>query len=252
MSTNDPAPARLRRAESVLAMRSSRLILVLEQAWNDENVQAVLRTAESFGLQHIWSVRHPHGRRRVQRSVTRGSHDWLSLRSFDDSDALLAALRAEGCAIWASDLSPEAERLDSPAKIRPMPERVALVIGREVDGVSERLLEAADRRLYLPMWGFTESFNLSVATALFLQRFFDADESLHGAMEVGEREELRRAWYARLGGRDERKRERYLSYLADPPEAAPDSRPQEDHRRPRFKKRAQWRREEKQDASVEG
>ncbi len=244
MTEPEEDPPRLRRAEAVLRRRTSRIVLVLEQAWNDENVQAVLRTAESFGVQHVWSVRHPHGRRRVQRSVTRGSHDWLSLRTFETSAELLEALRAEGLTIWASDLSSPAEVVASAADLRPVPERVALVIGREVDGVSDELLAAADRRLYLPMQGFTESFNLSVATALFLQRLFDADPELVGAMDETERAVLRASWYPRLGGRDERKRARYAEHLGAPPEPWDVPRPLDEHRRPRFKKRALWRREE--------
>jgi tRNA G18 (ribose-2'-O)-methylase SpoU len=40
------------------------------------------------------------------------------------------------------------------------------------DGVSEEMLKEADRRVYLPMYGFTDSFNLSVAMALLIQRLF--------------------------------------------------------------------------------
>jgi len=244
MSARDEAPLRLRRAEAVLARRTARVVLVLEQPWNDDNVTAVLRTAESFGVQHVWTVQHPHGRARVRRAVTKGCHDWLSLRTFADAGELLAAVRAAGCALWASDLSPGAERVESAAALGPLPERVALVMGREVDGVSAALLEAADRRLFLPMQGFSESFNLSVATALLLQRVFDADPGLVGAMDESERAALRAEWYARLGGRDERKRERYLAHLADPPAPLEDPRPPEEHRRPRFKKSALWRQRE--------
>ena len=245
MDHSEDSPERLRRAEAVLARRTGRVVLVLEQPWNDKNVQAVLRTAESFGVQNIWTVRHPQGLRRVKRAVTGGGHDWLSLRSFEDTDELLAALREVGCAIWATDLSPSAEPVVSAADLQPVPERVALVVGREVDGVSEALLAAADRRLYLPMKGFTESFNLSVASALLLQRLFDADPRLVGALDDEERRELRAAWYARLGGTDERKRGRYLEYLDAPPAPLEDTRPSEEHRRPRFDKRAAWKREDR-------
>ena len=243
MSTPEDPPRRLRRAESVLARRTGRVLLVLEQPWNDDNVTAVLRTAESFGLQHVWTVSHPHGRRRVRRAVTKGSHDWLSLRTFESSEDLLDALRADGWTLWASDLSQGAQELTSPEDLRPVPDKVALVVGREVDGVSQTLLEAADRRLYLPMHGFTESFNLTVATALLLQRLFDADDSLVGAMSDEERQRIREAWYPRLGGRDERKRDRYLAYLDDPPPPLDEPRPSDEYRVPRIKKRALWRRE---------
>tara|TARA_R110002096_G_scaffold99189_8_gene220009 strand:+ start:5742 stop:6443 length:702 start_codon:yes stop_codon:yes gene_type:complete len=224
----------------VLARRTSRVVLVLEKTWNDENVDAVLRTAESFGVQHVWTVRHPHGRR-AQSRVTKGSHAWLTERVFDESAQLIEALQADGYAIWATDLSPEAQVLDTSDVMRPVPDRVALVFGREVDGVSETFLAAADRRFYLPMQGFTESLNLSVATALVLQRLFDADPTLVGAMPESERAALRAKWYARLGGTDERKRHRYASEVNDPPPPLDDLRPADEFRAPRFKKRAHWR-----------
>lgn len=244
MNQPDDSPERLRRAEAILARRTGRVVLVLEQPWNDKNVQAVLRTAESFGVQHVWTVRHPQGLRRVKRTVTRGSHDWLSLRSFESPDELLEALRDARFTIWATDLSSTAEPVESAADLQPVPERVALVVGREVDGVSEAILRAADRRLYLPMRGFTESFNLSVATALLLQRLFDADPGLVGALKGDERQQLRAAWYARLGGSDERKRGRYLEFVEAPPAPLADPRPSDEHRSPRFTKGAAWKRED--------
>lgn len=244
MSEPEVPPLRLRRAESVLARRTGRVLVVLEQPWNDDNVVAVLRTVESFGVQNVWTVSHPHGRRRVRRAVTKGSHDWLTLREFEDVEQLLVALEEGGWTIWASDLSTEAEELRSHEAMCPVPERVALILGREVDGVSRALLEAAERRFYLPMVGFTESFNLTVASGMLLQRLFDADPGLVGAMGEEERRRVREAWYPRLGGRDERKRSRYLTYLDDPPPPLDDPRPPDEHRVPRVKKRAAWRRED--------
>ena len=236
MSPDPPAPRRLQRAEAVLARRTDRIVLVLEQAWNDENVQATLRTAEAFGVQHVWSVQHPHMRRRAQRSVTRGSEQWLSPRTFETSAECLAALRDAGCAVWVSDLAREAEPLASTADVGPLPERVALVIGREVGGASAAFLEGADRRLYLPMHGFTESFNLSVAAALLLQRLFDAEPGLRGGTDSGWRATLRAEWYERLAGEDPEKRERFSRWLASPPEPLADPRPEDEHRAPRIKK----------------
>lgn len=231
------APRRLRRAEAVLARRTSRVVLLLEQAWNDDNVQAVLRTAESFGVQHVWSVRHPHGRARVRRAVTRGSEQWLTLREFERTRDCVAALRAGGWALWVSELGPSAEPLASPAPLRPVPARIALAVGREVGGVSAELLAAAERRLYLPMHGFTESYNLSVATGLLLQRLFDAEPGLRGSMGEDERSALRARWYRQLAGDDPGKQELYLSWLAAPPPPLEDSRPDPLHRQPRIKGR---------------
>ena len=79
---------------------------------------------------------------------------------------------------------------------------LAICLGTEAVGCTEELLQAADLRVYLPLRGFADSLNLSVATALILHhlctvlepRFFDR----HEAMTETERVALRRAWYTKL------------------------------------------------------
>ncbi|MEM9381723.1 MAG: RNA methyltransferase [Planctomycetota bacterium] len=233
---DQPAPARLRRAEAILARRTSRLVLILERPWNDDNVQAVLRTAESFGIQHVWTIKHPHTRKRAHRSVTKGSHLWITRRFFREIDECVAAARDEGLELWATDLDQGAIEVGAPGDLLPFPDRVAIVIGRETAGVSDELRAAAVRRVYLPMHGFTESFNLSVATALLLQRCFDAEPSLVGAMPDAERAALRRDWYERLAGTNEAKRAVFRRWADHPPPPQEDPRPSKESRAPRIKK----------------
>jgi len=247
--TRGEAPRRLRRAEAVLRRRTSRLIVVLERPWDDHNVQAVLRTAESFGVQYVWTVKHPDGPGRMSKSVTKGSHHWLSQREFEDTNACIAALRSDGYSIWASDLCSEATELTSSSEVLPFPEKVALIVGREADGVSEEMLQVADRRLFLPMQGFTESFNLSVATALFLQRCFDAEPSLVGAMSEKERTAVRHDWFHRLAGQVEGRAEQYAYWVEHPPEPTADHRPSDDARRPRIPKKVRKRMELTRDSN---
>ena len=77
-------------------------MLILERPWNDDNVQAVLRTAESFGIQHVWTIKHPHTRKRAHRSVTKGSHLWITRRFFREIDECVAAAREEGLELWVT------------------------------------------------------------------------------------------------------------------------------------------------------
>ncbi len=230
------APLRLRRAEAILQRRTSRLVLVMERPWNDDNVQAVLRTAEAFGVQHVWTIRHPGKKARLAKSVTKGSHRWLTRRLFETIEDCLAAAKEENLAIWATDLGPGALELTTPESLQLFPERVALVIGRELQGVSEKILEVADRRIFLPMSGFTESFNLSVATALVLQRCFDSEPSLVGAMPAEERDALRHEWFDRLAKFKPGKMVAFRRFANDPPEPLESLRPSEESRAPRLRK----------------
>lgn len=97
------------------------------------------------------------------------------------------------------DLSQEAEALGihSPDSIQ-IPDKIALVFGTEAVGASTYMLEQADKRVYLPLRGYADSLNLSVATALITQALFFMDPTLIGAMSEGERMSLRTSWYTKL------------------------------------------------------
>ncbi|KAG2851908.1 hypothetical protein PC114_g28836, partial [Phytophthora cactorum] len=162
--TTDAAPERLRRAETVLQHRTSRIVLVLEQCMDSHNHQAVLRTAEALGIQHVWLIAandqqlktHPD-KRNKRNKKTSGMKITKNCAAENEMT------------IWATDLSPQAEPLVASNKPNELPARLAIVIGRETNGVSPEMLRAAHRRVYLPLFGFSESLNLSVATALVLQ-----------------------------------------------------------------------------------
>jgi hypothetical protein len=79
-----------------------------------------------------------------------------------------------------------------------IPEKVAVVFGTEAVGASTYMLEQADKRVYLPLRGYADSLNLSVASALITQALFFMDPSLIGAMTEGERKDLRTAWFTKL------------------------------------------------------
>lgn len=163
------------------------------------------------------------------RRVTKASSRWLTVRTFRSPAAAIVALKQLGWKLLVTDLSPEAQPLhliprssaaaasSSPGSFPPdpIPERLALVVGREVDGVSDEFLRAADYRVFLPMFGFSESFNVSVATALILQRLFDWHPRARGSLEPAEMERLRREWYEQLATTPAA-RAQFAPFLADP------------------------------------
>ena len=92
------------------------------------------------------------------------------------------------------------------------------------------MTDAADRRVFLPMWGFTESFNISVAAALVLQRLLDASADDRGALPAEELRRLRREWYDGLARSPEQRA--LFAQLAEAGGAPPfrDTRRPEVHR----------------------
>lgn len=158
--------------------------------------QAVLRTCDCLGIQHVWLVGgtadaaapeadaagSPAGAAAggAPGSAANEAARWLSVRRFQSTAECVAALREEpgGTEIWATDLAQSAERLDvllrrcgawrggmGAAGGGGMPARVALVFGgSEAEGVSKEMLLAADRRIYLPLHGgsFAQTLNPSL------------------------------------------------------------------------------------------
>ena len=203
METSIEAPERLRRAETVLRHRTSRIILVLEQCMDSHNHQAVLRTAEALGIQHVWLItandkQLKTHKKSSSKKITKNCAVWLTVREFPTIAACLEALRVSETTVWATDLSPQAEPLAMDDKPSELPARLALVIGRETDGVSAEMLRAAHRRVYLPLFGFSESLNLSVATALVLQRLLDWFPQVRGDLDEHEKQHIRKQWHPQL------------------------------------------------------
>jgi tRNA(Leu) C34 or U34 (ribose-2'-O)-methylase TrmL len=235
-------PRRLLRAEAILARRTARLLLVVETVQDESNHQAVLRTADAFGVQHVWIIRSgiemkkrfiPKRRQlkagaqlvrdtQAQHAAEQGLNPdeevldqqrldatsnvsmaagrWLTLRYFDTTAACIQALREDGREIWVSSLAPKSARLDANFLARGgrIPDKLALVLGREIDGVSPEMVAAASASVFLPMQGFSESFNVSVAAALLCQRLTDLCPEMIGDLGADERNQLRRLWYAHL------------------------------------------------------
>ncbi len=230
----EQAPRRLQRAEAVLRQRCGRILLVLERCTDIHNHAAVLRTAEAFGLLHVWLIDHDVDTAELfHKSITKGAHRWLQVRHFPTPEACHDALLAAHWEIWATDLNPGAVPATA-AKLSPLPSKLAIVLGRESDGVSQVMRDAASKRVFLPMYGFTESFNLSVATGLILQRLFDACPQAHGSLSAEEQAQLRQQWFTQLGGKNP---QRFQPWIEHPPTPLADLRPDPTSRRPRMPKK---------------
>ena len=162
---------RLQKMEQVLSQRTQALTVLIENVYQPQNASAVLRTAEAIGLQSVYIVEKDH-RYDVSPQVVMGADKWLDLHyapgeavcGGDNTLAHYALLRRRGYRIaatcWTEDAVPIQELdLSTP---------LALAFGTELTGLSQTAIEAADIRTYIPMYGFTQSFNISVAAALCL------------------------------------------------------------------------------------
>lgn len=186
---------RIARMEGVLERRTREITLVVDRLHKAHNYMAILRTAEALGIQDVHIIPDPNDSpSEINGKLTQGAHIWLTLHVHPTWQEAYAALRGAGYKLYTSYLGEGTgglETLDLKGKI-------ALLFGNELEGFTPEQVAAADGSFILPMEGFTQSFNVSVACALALQRLIFARESQaipRGALADQEKAELRAAWY---------------------------------------------------------
>ena len=161
-------PARYKRFEEVLHNRTRQITVVLEDIYQPHNASAVLRTCDCFGIQDVHIIEN-RNRYQVNPDVALGSYKWLTLNRYNQAEnntaSCLETLKRQGYRLVATtphrdDHTPETLPLDRPA---------ALIFGTELEGLTPAVLGMADDYLRIPMYGFTESLNISVSAAILLR-----------------------------------------------------------------------------------
>lgn len=177
---------RIAGIDRVLAARLGSVVPVVEDVYDPLNGAAVIRTAEAFGLQELHVV-EPGLRFQAAHGITRGCHRWIDLHRWRDALEAIAALKARGFRVLAT--GPDAAHtLADVAVDQP----VAVLFGNERSGLTARTTAACDGTVALPMFGFTQSFNLSVSAALAMSQLAARRRALLGT--TGDLGPERLAW----------------------------------------------------------
>ena len=190
---------RRQRFEEVLDYRTRHVTVVLEDIFQPHNASAVLRSCDLRGVQDVHIVENNY-QYDVNPDVVLGSTKWLNLHHYNsggfNTPAAFDYLHERGYKIVATcphrdDFTPDTLPLEQP---------VALVFGTEKLGLSDYAVEHADMHVRIPMFGFTESYNISVSAALLL---YSLTNRLHASTDIDwhlseeERNELRLIWTRR-------------------------------------------------------
>lgn len=182
------------KIDKVLRKRTYSIIPVLEKIWDQGNINAVLRSAESFGMQHIHIIEAEKYKK--ANRVSKGAHKWLDFTYYKSTADCISDLKKNNYQILVTHLSDTAVPIDQCDFSKP----TAFVLGSEGSGASEEMLELADQHIIIPMQGFTQSFNISVAAAIsFYHMYTDKLKRLgkFGDMQKTQLEILRAIYYLR-------------------------------------------------------
>jgi tRNA (guanosine-2'-O-)-methyltransferase len=175
--------------DSIASLRTRHLTLVLEDVYQAQNSSAVLRSMESWGIQDIYAIENSNTFL-MHRRIAKGAFDWLTVHRFHEHKnntlACMADLKSKGYKVVATALHENAiplEELD-------ITQKTAIVMGTELSGVSDAILEQADENVVIPMHGFTESLNVSVAASVIMQHLSNKLRKSNIPWQLSEEEQL--------------------------------------------------------------
>jgi tRNA (guanosine-2'-O-)-methyltransferase len=173
------------RLQEVVAGRSLQLVSLLENIYDQGNVSAVMRSSEAFGFLGVSLIDAPGAR----------------FKNFSTPAPAVRELKEQGYQVWATDLETQ-DSIDTIDWSRP----TAIVLGNEKDGVSEEMRGLVDGRFRIPMLGFSQSFNISVAAALIFYRAHLEHRKLGGRVGLSEaqRQQVLANYYLRCFDNPER------------------------------------------------
>ncbi|MBL7951499.1 MAG: RNA methyltransferase [Flavobacteriales bacterium] len=153
--------------DRIAPTRTRHVTVVLEDVYQSQNASAVVRTSDLVGLQDIHVIENKNAYQ-LNPDVTLGSSKWVDVHRFrthaDNTLACVEELKRKGYRVIAT--SPRSKNI-TPENI-DLEQPMAFCFGTELTGLSETLMNAADEHLRIPMYGFTESFNISVSAAITL------------------------------------------------------------------------------------
>ncbi len=154
---------RLEKIRRVLGFRQPDLQVVLENVKNPHNMSAVFRTCDAVGVQHVHVV--SQGRcAGFSKGISKSAEQWIDIHFHTRIEGLFSVLKEAGMKIYVTAISPDAIDFRECDYTFPC----AVVFGNERDGVSDEAVKLADEAVFIPMKGFVQSFNISVAAAIIL------------------------------------------------------------------------------------
>lgn len=181
---------------SITEKRTRYITIALEDIYQSQNASAVLRTCDCFGIQDVHIIEN-RNKYQLNPDVTLGADKWLKLNKYkgkgNNSLISIQVLKKMGYRIIATTPNHNSTNLE---EIDLNKGKIAIFFGNERNGLSKEIINNADENLKIPMYGFTESFNISVSAAIILHYFTNKlrNSLIDWQLTDEEKLELRHKW----------------------------------------------------------
>ena len=183
------------RIQEVLSYRTRHVTVVIEDLYQTQNISAVMRTCECYGVQDVHVV-EKENEFFIHDAIAMGSNKWLTLHNYPNEPGnvkkCISTLKERGYEVVATLPAENSLFVHQ----MPVEKPTAFMFGTELTGLSEEAVALADRCVKIPMYGFTESFNISNSVAILISQWI---ERLHVSnvdwhLSQVEKEELYLEW----------------------------------------------------------
>ncbi len=182
---------RQQRFHSVLAQRTRHFAVAVEDVYQLHNTSAVMRSCDVFGIQDLHVIEERNSKR-IDREIAMGAQKWIDVHRHHNVINCIENLKTQNYQIVAT--TPHIN--DTPLADFDYTKKSCFFFGRETEGLSETVMNEADCFLKIPMFGFTESLNISVSAAIILQHVTDRlrGSDLNWQLSEAEKLELNLKW----------------------------------------------------------
>ncbi len=204
--------------QKVLSERTRHFTVVTEDVYQLHNTSAVMRTCDVFGIQDLHVVEEKVSKR-IDKEIAMGAQKWVDFKRYTSIKNCISSLKNSGYQIIATtphDNSTLLHEFD-------VSKKSAFLFGKEMEGLSDTVMAEADGFLKIPMYGFTESLNISVSAAIILQSVVTKMKQSNVNWQLSEEEklELEMQWLKKTIKASDEIIERY--YSENPKSQIPDS-----------------------------
>ena len=183
------------RILEVLAHRTRHFTVVLEDLYQTQNISAVMRTCECYGVQDVHII-EKENEFVIHDAISMGSNKWLTLHNYPNEPGNVAKcadwLHGHGYKLIATLPAENSVFLDD----LPVDEKTAFFFGTELTGLSDEAVAVCDGAVKIPMYGFTESFNISNSVAILTSNMTERlrRSSVDWRLTPDERDDLYFEW----------------------------------------------------------
>ena len=155
------------RIQKIKQQRFTDVEMIIEQIDDPHNIGAILRTCDAVGIQTvhlIYEKTRPPRLKELKTGSAASATKWLTINKWHSAKECIADIKSRGLTAYVTALDPRGQPHFSYDFTQPC----AIIMGNEKDGISSSLLSLSDKIIAIPMRGFVQSLNVSVAAAVVM------------------------------------------------------------------------------------